>query len=261
MTLETSSRRLEGKNVVVTGGSSGNGRAIAMEFAANGANIVIADVTDRPREGGPPTAEWCISQHGVQAEFVRCDVRVREDQDRAVAACGTWGGIDIMVANAGVLRKNGLMDLNDETYQQMMDVNVKGVLWSAQAAAAQMVPKGSGCIIAISSIAGLRGTASYAAYNMSKGAVRLLASSLAHELGPLGIRVNAICPGLIETQMIVADDPVVGTEEESKLLDQIPLGRFGQPQDVARLATFLASDDASYIAGSSLVVDGGYLRI
>lgn len=261
MTVATNSRRLEGKNVVVTGGSSGNGRAIAMQMAAEGANVVIADVTESPREGGPPTAELCISKHAVQAEFVPCDVRVREDQDRAVAACSAWGGIDVMVANAGILRKNGLMDLDGETYQQMMDVNVKGVLVSAQSAAAEMVPAGSGCIIAMASIAGLRGTAGYAAYNMSKGAVRLLTSSLAHELGPHGIRVNAICPGLIETQMIVDDDPVVGTEEGSKLIDQIPLGRFGTPEDVARLATFLASDEASYVAGSSLVVDGGYLRI
>ena len=251
--------RLAGKNVVVTGGASGNGRAIALAAARAGANVVVADVTETPREGGRPTHELC-ERHGARARFVRCDVRDRAQQDAAVAACDDWGGIDAMVANAGLLRKHDLLDIGEADYDAMLDVNVKGVLFSAQAAAARMSDRG-GSILVLASIAGLRGTGRYALYNLTKGAVRLLASSLAHELGPKGVRVNALCPGIIDTHMNVHDDPVIGTADGEGLREQIPLGRWGRPDEVADAAIYLLSDDASYVAGASLVVDGGYLRI
>lgn len=252
--------RLAGKNVVVTGGASGNGRAIALASAREGGNVVIADVTESPREGGRPTHQLCIEEHGVEARFVTCDVRDRAQQDAAVAACDDWGGIDAMVANAGLLRKHDLLDIDEASYDTMVDVNVKGVLFSAQAAAARMTDRG-GSIVILASIAGLRGTGRYALYNLTKGAVRMLASSLAHELGPKGVRVNSLCPGIIDTHMNVHDDPVIGNPDGEGLREQIPLGRWGRPDEVADAAIYLLSDDASYVAGASLVVDGGYLRI
>lgn len=246
---------------MVTGGASGNGRAIALACAREGANVVVADLAEAPREGGAPTHLLAASASGVQTAFVRCDVRSRADQDAAVAACDAWGGIDVMVANAGILRKHDLLTTSASAFGDLLDVNLKGAFLSAQAAAQRMQPKGSGVILLMASIAGVRGTARYALYNMSKGAVRLLASSLADELGPHGVRVNAICPGIIDTHMNVHDDPVIGSGEGETLLRQIPLRRWGTPGDVADAAVFLASDRAAYVSGASLVVDGGYLRL
>lgn len=252
---------LAGRTVVVTGGASGNGRAIALACAREGANVVIADVREDPREGGRPTHLEAADRHGHGAVFARCDVRDPADLEAAVAAADDFGGIDVLVANAGVLRKRPLLETTEADYAFVMDVNVKGTLFAAQAAARRMVPRGRGVIVTLASIAGLRGTGGYALYNASKGAVRLLTSSLADELGPSGIRVVSLCPGIIDTQMNVVDDPLVGTEAGERYLDQIPLRRWGRADEVAEAVVFLASDRASYLTGSSLTLDGGYLRI
>lgn len=252
---------LAGKVAVVTGAASGNGRAIALAFAHEGASVVIADKREGPREGGVPTHLLVQQETTRKAVFVRCDVTVLADLETAMDATGTLGGIDIMVNNAGILTKQSILEASEAEFELMMNVNVKSVYFGTQVAAKRMVKKGQGNIINLSSIAGMRGTGGYTAYCTSKGAVRHMTMALADELGPLGIRVNALHPGIIETQMNIADDPLIGTTTGEMYLNMIPLRRWGQAEEVAKAALYLASDLSSYVTGSSLVVDGGYLRI
>ncbi len=252
---------LDGKAAVITGAASGNGRAIALEFARHGANVVVADIRQVPREGGQPTHELIEATTDRAARFVQCDVTKTADLVAAVATADEFGGIDIMVNNAGILSKQSVLDADEKEFDLIMAVNVKSVYMGTQAAARRMVEKGAGNIINRSSIAGMRGTGGYAAYCTSKGAVRNMTMALADELGPRGIRVNAIHPGIMNTQMNIVDDPVIGTPEGEQYLPMIPLRRWGEPSEVADTAVYPASDMATYVTGASLVVDGGYLRI
>ena len=151
--------------------------------------------------------------------------------------------------------------MTEAEYDTMMDINVKAVYFVAQAAARRMAARGHGVIINLSSVAGLQGTGNVALYCATKGAVRLLTYSIAQELGPRGIRVNALHPGFVETTMTTVDVPVVGTEYGDQLIAENPLGRAAQPADIANGALFLASDLSSYVNGASLSIDGGMLRI
>lgn len=253
---------LEGRTAIVTGGSSGNGRAIAAGFAAQGARVVVADITEAPREGGVPTAAMIEATHPGRARFVACDVTSTTQLAALVAAAVDWTGqLDIMVNNAGILRKEPILEATEATFQAMIDVNVKSVLFGCQAAARVMVPRGSGVILNMCSIAGMRGTGGFVHYNMTKGAVRLIGYALADELGPHGIRVNNVAPGIMRTLMNVEDDPVIGTEAGEGYLPMIPARRWGEPSEVANACVYLASDLASYVTGITHVVDGGYLRI
>jgi len=253
---------LAAKVVVVTGGASGNGRAIALACAAEGARIVVADVRETPREGGAPTVEVARGDFGADACFVRCDVTRLADLEDAMRAADAFGGVDVMVNNAGVLAKQALVDATEADFERLMGVNVKGVYFGAQAAAKRMLGRAAGGVIVnVSSIAGMRGTGGYALYNASKGAVRLLTMALADELGPFGVRVVALHPGIIDTQMNVTDDPLIGSEAGERYRDLIPLRRWGRADEVAQAVVFLASERASYVTGASLTIDGGYLRI
>jgi NAD(P)-dependent dehydrogenase (short-subunit alcohol dehydrogenase family) len=252
---------LTGKVAIVTGGASGNGRAIAEGFVSHGARVIVADLTPEPREGGMPVVDALNATHPGMARFRRCDVSVVADLQEVVAEAEDWGGLDIMVNNAGILMKQPLLDATEDVFHRMIDVNVKSVFFGAQASARVMVPRGRGVILNMCSIAGLRGTGGFAHYNMTKGAVRMLTMALADELGPHGIRVNNVNPGIMRTQMNVVDDPVIGTSTGEGYLDMIPARRWGEPAEVADACVFLASDMARYVMGTSLVVDGGYLRI
>jgi NAD(P)-dependent dehydrogenase (short-subunit alcohol dehydrogenase family) len=245
---------LSGKVAVVTGGASGNGRDIAARFAEEGAAaVVVADLREDPREGGTATADLVLAA-GAKCVFVRTDVKSPADLERVVAATEQFGGIDVMVNNAGVYGVEDFFAWTEEDYDRIMDVNVKGVFFGCQAAAKAMRGRG-GAIINLSSVAGIRGFDAIPTYVASKGAVRLLTYSLGNLLGPMGIRVNAIHPGLIDTAMNRIDAPVIDPDGSSPV--PIPLGRVGQPRDVAGAAVYLASDLAAYVTSTSLVVDGG----
>ena len=250
------------KVAVVTGASSGNGRAIALAFAEAGARVVVADISEEPREGGVPTSELLARVAGTETRFVNCDVTRLSDLEATMDVADELGGVDIMVNNAGILKKQSVLEASEADFDLMSNVNVKSVYFGTQVAAKRMLNRSKGgSIINMSSIAGLRGTGGYALYCTSKGAVRMMTHALADELGPKGIRVNALHPGIINTQMNITDDPVIGSAVGENYLNVIPLRRWGEPGEVAKAALYLASDLSSYVSGTSLVVDGGYLRI
>ena len=246
--------KLSGKTALVTGASSGNGRAIARRFAEEDANIMIADIRDDPRLGGKPTHEL-IADAGGEAQFVECDVSSIADLQAAVSATvDAYGSLDIMVNNAGVERQLPIEEVGEDDYEWLMDINLKGVYFGSQAAIQQMVEQDSeGVIINMSSIGGIRGLENSSLYCTSKGGVTNLSRELAVEHGKNDIRVNALNPGFIETAMTMEDGDTAGG-----ILDQTPLGRAGQPEEVAEAALFLASDQSSFVTGHNLVMDGGF---
>jgi NAD(P)-dependent dehydrogenase (short-subunit alcohol dehydrogenase family) len=251
---------LDDQMAVITGGASGNGRSIAKTFAEEGANIIVADIQPDPREGGTPTHELLQEEYNVDARYVETDVTDLDDLETVVDAADDFGGLDVMVNNAGIFRQQAFTDVTEEEFDQMMEINVKGVYFGSQYAAKKMIENGGGSIINLSSAAGLEGSANFVTYSTTKGAVRLMTYALASELGPEGIRVNAIHPGIIETKMTTTDVPVIGSEGEDAFRQTIPLRHFGNPEDVADAALYLASDLASYVTGESLVVDGGMIN-
>lgn len=250
---------LAGRVALITGGSSGIGRATALLFAREGASVVVADTQTRPRGGGIPTAEL-IETAGGNTVHVPCDVTRSGDRAAAVEAAERLGGLDILVNNAGIFQSQPFLEVGETDYDTMAGVNVKAVFFMAQTAARVMVPRRSGSIINLSSVAGLQGSGSFTSYCTSKFAVRGLTYALADELGPMGIRVNAVHPGLIATAMTTTDVPIVGAPNAATREQAIPLQRIGDVDDVARAILMLASDLAEYITGASLVVDGGRHR-
>jgi 3alpha(or 20beta)-hydroxysteroid dehydrogenase len=241
--------RLEGKVAVVTGAARGQGAAEATLFVAEGACVVLADVLDDP-------VRELAARLGDTAYPMPLDVR---DPDQWQAAAETaereFGPITVLVNNAAVFRSGGVLDTTADAYMDVVAVNQLGCLLGMQAVVPSMTRAGGGSIINVSSTGGLVGIPGNIAYNSSKWAVRGLTKSAALELAP-AIRVNSIHPGPIDTPMI--HDPAVGEEEfQSQWAPLVPLGRPGRPDEIARVALFLASDDASFMTGAEVVVDGG----
>ena len=257
---------LDGDVAVITGGSSGIGRGIAKSYADHGAaGVVVADVRESPKEGGRPTHELLEAETDTNATYVECDVTDRADLRSAVEAAEAYGGVTVMVNNAGVWRSEDFLQITPEEFTELIDINLTGASFGAQVAAERMIDADGGSIINISSIAGLFGNGSWPTYSASKGGLTTLTYSLAHALGEHDIRVNAIHPGGIDTAIGEdGDGEADDTGDETAAADMeafrsmVPLGRQGTPSEIGGTATFLASDLANYVTGESLVVDGGW---
>ncbi|WP_256301626.1 SDR family oxidoreductase [Haloarchaeobius salinus] len=245
---------LTDRTAVVTGGSSGIGRGIALSLAGHGADVVVADIDPEPRGGGIKTVDLIAEDTNGSGAFVECDVSKTSDLEQAVEAAEEAGGLDIMVNNAGILHRQPFLDITESDYDDLLDVNLRGTFFGSQIAARKMRFSG-GTIINVASDAALKGYGNRTTYCASKGAIRTLTFAMAEALGPQGIRVNAILPGLTETQMSSLQR--LNDDEMEDLFKKIPLRRAGQPSDVGDVAVFLASDLARYVSGASLLVDGG----
>jgi L-rhamnose 1-dehydrogenase len=248
------------KVVIVTGASSGLGRATAVAAGRHGAAaVILGDTTDQPKGGGRTTASE-LAAMDVTAEFVRADVTRRADVDALVASSEAYGGVDVMVANAGITLDFDDAEVGESDFERLMNVNLKGVLFSAQSAAAQMKSRGKpGSIVLMGSMGGIAGSAMTVAYSASKGGVVMLAKALADALGPAGIRVNSVCPGMVETRLL-RETPGVEAAVAGFLM-RTPLRRVGQPSEVGDAIAWLGSDLSSYVTGISLLVDGGLLSV
>lgn len=251
-----SSGRLVGKVAVVTGAASGFGEGIARRFAAEGCAVLVNDVA---REGGERVASE-IRDKGARAHFAHGDVTRGDDMRRLLdAALQHFEQLDIVVNNAGTTHRNQpLLDVTEADYDRVYAVNVKSIYWSAQAFVPYFRTRGTGCFINIASTAGIRPRPGLTWYNGSKGAVIVTSKSMAAELGPENIRVNCVNPvigatGLVTEFMGMPDTP----ENRKKFLATIPLGRYSTPADVASACVYLASDDAEFITGACIEVDGG----
>ena len=244
--------RLEGKVALISGGARGMGAAEARLFASEGAKVVLGDVLES--EGQQVEAE--IAEAGGEAVFVHLDVTSEDDWQQAVdTAIERYGGLHILVNNAGIWNGGNVETQTIDGWDRIMDINAKGVFLGTRAAIPAMRESGSGSIVNISSVAGIIGSIGATAYNASKGAVRLLTKSTAVQYAAEGIRCNSVHPGPIETQMIREVYP--DKETRNSRVSAIPMGRMGEMDDVAKGVLFLASDEASYMTGSELVIDGG----
>jgi cyclopentanol dehydrogenase len=244
--------RLENKVALISGGARGMGAVEAKLFAEEGAKVIIGDMLED--EGRKVEAE--INEAGGECVFVSLDVSSEEAWQNAVnEAVSRYGKLDILVNNAGIYRAHNVEETTAEEWDQVMDINAKGVFLGTKHAIPAMREAGGGSIVNISSVAGLVGSRATSAYNASKGAVRLLTKSTAIQYASDGIRANSVHPGTIETPMTEGflADPTMRQDR----MDRTPIGRLGKPEDVAYGALFLASDEASFMTGSELVIDGG----
>ena len=246
--------RLEGKVAIITGGAHGMGAEEAKLFAREGAKVVIADIRDEDAR----KVEVEITEAGGEAMLVMLDVSKEDQWEQAVAqVVAKFGKLDILVNNAGIFDNATVENTTVEAWDRVLDINAKGVFLGSKSAIGAMKEAGGGSIVNISSTAGLTGSAVSSAYNASKGAVRLLTKATAVQFGSEKIRANSVHPGPIETDMVkqvFLDDESLRDER----IAAIPQGRFGKPEEVANCVLFLASDEASYMTGSELVVDGGW---
>lgn len=248
--------RLEGKSALITGGTSGIGRATAVLFAREGAQVAL---TGRSEERGREVAGE-IERGGGRALFTRSDVRLAEDCRRAVdQTLRAFGKIDVLFNNAGVFFPNTVPDCSEEEWDLTIGVNLKGTFLMSKYALPSMISRGGGAIINNSSGWGLVGGGAAASYCAAKGGVVLLTKAMAIDHGRHGIRVNCICPGDVETPMLPEDARRRGMKWEDYLAEAArrPLGRIGTPDEIARAALFLATDDSSFMTGAVLAVDGG----
>jgi cyclopentanol dehydrogenase len=248
--------RLKGKVALISGGARGQGAAEARLFAGEGAKVVIGDVLD---DQAAATAKEINSKTGGRAALaLHLDVTRAADWRAAVEACEReFGGLDILVNNAGIANVKGIEETTEEEWDSVVNINQKGVWLGMKAAVPAMRRRGGGAIVNISSIYGIIGSAGSAAYHGTKGAVRLLTKAAAAQYAADKIRVNSIHPGVILTPMVDS----VNREDLQPLINMAPMKRAAQPEEVGWCVLFLASDEASFVTGAELAVDGGFTAV
>jgi len=252
--MNTSSKKLSGKVAVVTGASKGIGAAIAKHLAAEGASLVVNYASSKI---GADKIVAEITSAGGKAVAIQADIAKKADIERLfVETKKAFGRLDILVNNAGIYEFSPLEGITEEHFHKQFNLNVLGLILVSQAAL-KLFDSAGGSIINTSSVASTLGFPNASVYGGTKGAVDAITRSLATELGPRGIRVNAIRPGMVETEGTHAAG-IAGSDMQAQVKAQTPLGRTGQPQDIAGAAAFLASADSSWITGETLVISGGY---
>jgi glucose 1-dehydrogenase len=254
---------LKDRVAIVTGAGQGIGKACALRLAREGAKVIVADVND---QAGKSVVEE-IRGRGGAADFVDCDVSEKLDVHNLIAkALEAHGRIDVLVNNAGVVDDVPFLDLTEEEFDRILGVNLKGAFLTGQAVARQMVKQGprkdtgsTGAIVNMSSVNAVFALPDHVAYTISKGGLAQLTKAMAIALAPQGVRVNAVGPGTIETPLLAG---VVKDEAfRKKVLSRTPMGRIGQPDEVAAIVVWLASDEASYVTGTTVYADGGRLPL
>jgi glucose 1-dehydrogenase len=244
--------RLEGKVAAITGAGQGNGRAIAEAFVREGAAVMVADLDARLARTAAEELE--------RSAAIAIDVRSADDAARMVAeTVARFGRLDVLVNNAGVIGRHDFLEITEEEWDRVLDVNLKGSFLCAQAAARRMKEQAGGAIINLASVNAISVNPSTVHYCTSKGGVVTLTRAMALALAPHGIRVNAIGPGPVRTSL--SRDRLDDPQAYAATVAHIPLGRVAQPHDLAGAATFLASDESSYVTGITLFVDGGWLTM
>lgn len=242
--------KLSGKNAIVTGSARGIGKAIAVKLAEEGANVVIVDVMEDIAAGTSKE----ISAMGVKSFALKTDVTNFKEVEALIEKTkSAWGSVDILVNNAGITRDNLILRMSPEDFDLVLNINLKGVFNGIKAVFPVMMKQRSGKIVNIASVIGLMGNAGQANYSASKAGVIAVTKTAARELAGRNVNVNAVAPGFIQTAMT----DKLPENEKQKLLSQVPLGRMGQPEDVAKAVLFLASPDSDYITGQVIVIDGG----
>jgi len=249
--------RLEDKTVVITGAASGIGRSTAERCAEEGARVIVTDVDT---EGGRAVAE-AIEDSGGDAEFHELDVTDSDQFHAVVDAVAEDDGLDVMVNNAGTGHPAGSLEtLEDDLRDFVIDINVKGVWNGCHAALPHLKEQGHGAIVNVGSLASILGLPKQSAYSMSKGAVLNMTRAVASEAGPYGVRANTVCPGFTETSLLdqYLEDQEDPEKARERMIQQYPLKRLAEPEEIADAILFLASEESSFVNGHGLVVDGGF---
>lgn len=248
-----------GDTVLITGATSGIGRETALRFADSGATVINADIEVEPNEADIPTHDR-IKADGGTAEYVKTDVTEKSELETAIIAAREYGGVDVMINNAGLQVPGPFREVTPEAFRAIHEVNSFGAFFGTQVAAEDMIQRDEpGVIINTASISSNKAQFEQVPYDSSKGAVRMITRGTALELAEYGIRVNGVAPGQIATEFIEGwSEEAKQAVENDDLLKPVPLGRAGTPEDVAGAYLFLASDDARYITGDLLHVDGGW---
>ena len=248
---------LQGKVSIITGAANGIGQACARLFAEQGAKVVLADIQDAPGQ----TLAQELQAQGLQAHYVHCDVGRKADVDALVQqVLALHGRIDVLVSNAGIFKAAPFLEVSESDFDEVLRVNLKGAFLMGQAAARAMKASGGGAIVHMSSVNGVMAIPEIASYNVSKGGINQLTRAMALALADDGIRVNAVAPGTIATEL--ARKAVLTSDAaRTKILSRTPMKRLGEPEEVARTVAFLASDASSYITGEILTVDGGRMAL
>ena len=245
--------RFENKHVLVTGGARGIGFEIAKAFCDEGANVTLFD----NHQENLLSAQEDLKRQSNSVSAIQVDVSNKKDVVEAVAQAESYAPVDVLINNAGIAKETPFLEIEEEEWKKIIDINLTGMFYVSQAVCRHMVRRGNGVVVNMSSKNGIDGEVGYSHYNASKGGVIMLTKTMALELATKGIRVNAVCPGYIQTPMSLEIDP---PEFTTKFVDRyIPLNRPGKVEDIAPAFLFLASEESSFMTGQILVLDGGQL--